>query len=365
MFFEKPVCKIIQKKGNVKMTDNNSYLNWLAKETPTNWWHDSADPDELRKGLDHGATGVTTNPVLTYTTLSASPEKWSDASRDISKDLSPQEHAELLLGLVVRSTAEKLRPEYERSEGKSGYVCAQVNPAIAGQREKMLQMARRFQAWAPNVTVKLPGTAAGLDVLEECASEGINVTLTVSFTVPQVIATAERYQAGLVRAQKAGVKTSRCFAVIMIGRLDDYLRDVALDSKADVSESDITQAGLAITKRAYSIFKERNYEAVLIVAALRGVYHMTELAGADLIMSIHPKYQDMLLLSDVSREQRINVPIDPRVIEKLSTMPEFVRAYDPEGMKPEEFINFGLTQRTLSQFLIGGWSRLETFSVPS
>ena len=77
----------------------------------------------------------------------------------------------------------------------------------------------------------------------------------------------------------------------MIGRLDDYLREVAHDNQAAVSEADIRQAGLAATKRAYSIYKERGYDAVLLVAALRGDYHLTELAGADLVMSIHPSWQ--------------------------------------------------------------------------
>ena len=74
----------------------------------------------------------------------------------------------------------------------------------------------------------------------------------------------------------------------MIGRLDDYLREVAHDNQAAVSEYDIRQAGLAVTKRAYAMYKERGYDAVLLVAALRGAYHLTEIAGADLMMSIHP-----------------------------------------------------------------------------
>jgi len=335
----------------------DNYLHWLANETPTKWWHDSADPDELSQGLAHGATGVTTNPVLVSATLRSSPEKWSDVLRNIPQDLSSEQRTEWLLGNVVRNTAKALKPEYDRTAGKSGYVCAQVNPALAGEKEAMIQMAHRFNAWAPNIAVKFPVTVAGLDALEECVAEGITITATVSFTVPQVIAIAERHQRGVERAIKAGKKPGKCFAVIMIGRIDDYLRDVALDSKADVNESDIRQIGLAITKRAYSIYQQHNYEPTLIVAALRGTYHMVELAGAELIMSIHPKYQAMLLQPDVPRDpQRINLPVAPDVIKRLETIPEFVRAYEPDGMAPQEFITFGLSQRTLSQFLVGGWS---------
>jgi transaldolase len=149
----------------------------------------------------------------------------------------------------------------------------------------------------------------------------------------------------------------------MIGRLDDYLREVAHDSKADVGESDIRQAGLAVSKRAYSIYKKRDYEAVLLVAALRGTHHMTELAGADVIMSIAPPYQEMLLSEELPREERIDREVPADVIERLSAIPEFTRAYDPEGMSPEEFITYGVVQKTLAQFHEGGWKLLENFQL--
>jgi len=343
--------------------ENESYLRWLVRETPTTWWHDSADPEELRRGLDHGATGVTTNPVLTNRALRARPEFWAEAVRSVPKDLSPERRAEELMSHVVRHAAGMLQPQYESTKGKWGYVCGQVNPVRAGEREAMAAMARRYHDWAPNIAVKLPVTAAGLDVLEDCAAEGITVTATVSFTVPQVLAVAERYQKGLARARKAGEKTGRCFAVIMIGRLDDYLREVAQDCKAPVSESDIRQAGLAATKRAYALYKERGYEAVLLIAALRGIHHMTELAGAELSMSIHPSMQGPLLAPGVPREERIDLPIAPEVIRRLQTIPDFVRAYEPDGLAVEEFIGYGVTQRTLSQFIEVGWALLESLQV--
>src|SRR5262245_19669529 len=134
----------------------------------------------------------------------------------------------------------------------------------------MIAMAKRLHAWAPNIAVKLPATAAGLDVLEDCVAEGITTAATVSFTVPQVIAIAERHRAGIERARKKAIEPGKCFSVIMIGRLDDYLREVAQDHRATVSEADIRQSGLAVTKRAYAIYRERGYEAVLLIAALRG-----------------------------------------------------------------------------------------------
>ena len=145
-------------------------------------------------------------------------------------------------------------------------------------------MTQRLHAWAPNIAVKLPATSAGLDVMEDAIADGITCTATVSFTVPQVIAIAERHRAGIRRAVEKGIQPGKCFAVIMIGRLDDYLREVAHDTQAVATESDIRQSGVAATKRAYQIYKERGYQAVLLIAALRGDYHLTEIAGADLLM---------------------------------------------------------------------------------
>ena len=328
-----------------------SYLTWLIENTATRWWHDSADPAELDTGLARGAVGVTTNPVLAAAAVKKNRERWRDAiDRALTRALPPEQQAEALMRVAVTEAAAKL----------PGFVCAQVNPARAGDRDCMAAMAKRFHAWAPNVAVKLPATAAGLDVLEDCIAQGITTAATVSFTVPQVLAIAERHRAGQIRARERGLEPGTCFAVIMIGRLDDYLRDVARDRRAEVSESDIRQAGLAVAKRAYAVYRQRAYDAVLLVAALRGPYHLTELAGADLVMSIHPSYQGSFVSGDFAREPRIDRPVPEQVIERLRQLPDFVRAYEPDGMRAPEFMTYGLTQRTLSQF-DASWKELETY----
>lgn len=214
-----------------------NYLQWLAGETATAWWHDSADLEELSRALEFGVTGVTTNPVLMFKVLNSGLQKSDPIFKSPLVNLNPEERAEELIKNGIQNIARVLEPEYKRSKGKSGYVCAQVNPGKAADATAMIKMAKRFHAWAPNIAVKLPVTAAGLDALEECSAGGITVAATVGFTVPQVIAVAERYRRGLKRAQQAGKKPGPCYAVIMIGRLDDYLHDVAKDNKTDVSEN--------------------------------------------------------------------------------------------------------------------------------
>lgn len=339
-----------------------TYLNWVVENTRTDWWHDSADPAELQLGLDRGAVGVTTNPYLSSVALTKNRNVWAaDIDSVLARGLGAEEKAEELMRQVVKRAAAMCQPHFDGSDGKTGYVCAQVNPSRAGDRDRMLAMARRFHSWAPNIAVKLPAVSAGLEVLEDCIAEGITATATVSFTLSQAIEIAERCSIGRKRAERNGVKPGRCFSVIMIGRLDDYLREVALDNNAPISESDIRQSGLAVTKRTYRIYRERAYEAVLLVAALRGAYHLTELTGAELLISIAPAAQEWFVAEDHPREGRIEKEIPSDVIRRLSAMPEFVKAYEPQGMAPKDFIAYGATQRTLSQFVEAGWKLLEGF----
>jgi transaldolase len=341
---------------------NQSYLDWVIRNTRTQWWHDSAQTGELALGLERGAIGVTTNPYLTNLALVKDRGLWASAIEAVlARNLPPEQKAEELTRIAVTTTAAKLMPQFEASQGQSGFVCGQVNPERAGDRDAMLPMARRYHSWAPNIAVKLPATSAGLDVMEDCIAEGMAIAMTIGFTVPQAIAIGERHMAGIRRAQAKGIEPGKCFAVIMIGRLDDFLREVAHDRRAAATESDIRQSGLAVTKRAYRIYKERGYQAVLLVAALRGDYHLTELAGAELLMSIAPPYQRSLVTNDLPREERIDRPIPADALERLRQMPEFVRAYEPDGMSPSEFVSFGATQRTLSQFIEAGWKPMENY----
>ena len=128
-----------------------------------------------------------------------------------------------------------------------------------------------------------------------------------------------------------------------------------------MSEADIRQAGLAISKRAYAIYKANDYEATLLVAALRGIHHIVGLAGADMVISVHPSHRAAIMAYVVPRRVAIDEPVPPEVIALLRTIPELVHAYELHGMAVDEFLSFGATQKTLSQFDQVGWSVLESF----
>lgn len=339
----------------------NKYLKWLSSETRSIFWHDSARREEQLESFENGAAGMTTNPFLINATLNEDRDFWAERLAKLPKGLKGDEKALALVNAVTGFYAEQLRPIYDQGIAGKGYVCAQTNPNKTGDEEYMVAQAKVLAAWAPNIVVKLPATNAGIRAYERCAAQGMNVAATVSFTVPQVLAVGEAAARAERQALANGIKPGLNIAVMMVGRLDDYLRDVAHDSGAAVSESDITQAGVACMKKAYRIFKERGYNARLMPAGCRGANHVTEFAGADMIMSISPKISQAL--KSIERpEERIDVPVDADVIERLMTMPEFRKAYMEDGMSQTEFITFGSANRTTDQFINDGWNPLLSYS---
>ena len=337
-----------------------NYLKWLS-QTDGYWWTDTADYATLDEAIENGATGVTANPILIKKSLYANPAFWRPYL-DSAVGLQGDAKAEEILRCITVEIAKKFQPIYEQTNGIQGFVCAQVNPKKQGDTAAMVEMGRRLAGWAPNIAVKLPGTAAGLRAIEELAAEGITTVGIVSFTTPQAVAIAAAQQRGLDRCKAAGRKPGMAFSVLMVGRLDDYLRDVAKDMQADVPESDIICAGTAAIKKAYQICKKRGYEAKLMPAGMRGGYHAVALAGADMSFSLSAGILTTLL-KETEYKEHIDEAVSAETLAKLHTIEEFVRAYNVEELREEEFIRYGASQRTLSQFVEAGWNMIAEFSL--
>lgn len=338
-----------------------NYLQWLTSQTPTKFWHDSAIPSEIDAAIKNGALGVTTNPVLTYKTLQAVPEFWQPMVDKIDKLLSPAMHAEALLEMVATYAANKFKKVFEETNGQHGYALGQLDPNICNESEKMIAQGLRYASWAENISVKTPSIMSALPLVEELASRGIAVCTTLNFSVSQAMAVAEAYMKGRAKAIAAGIAPKPIFVVQQGGRLDEYLLETARDQKLDIDPEIIMNAGNAVCKKVYNLFKERGIPAMVMPAGLRGVHHLTSMAGADMTFSLQARIQQMAVAADPERVCHIDEEIPACVIEQLYRHPEFVRAYEEGALKPEEFLSFGVTQKTLSQFLWTGWVPLETY----
>ncbi len=111
-------------------------------------------------------------------------------------------------------------------------------------------------------------------------------------------------------------------------------------------------------KNAYKIYKEKGYRTQLLAAAYRNHRHWSEFIGADMALTIPPGWIKRFNACDITVENRIDKPVDRKIIEQLAKrIPDFSRAFQPDGMVMEEFETYGATSRTLLQFL-GGYDEL-------
>ena len=337
------------------------YLEWLSTNTQTKWWHDSAIPSEIDEAIELGALGVTTNPILTYKALQADPEYWAPKVAKIPANITGTARAEALLKAVALEAAYKFRSVFENTKAQHGYALAQVNPANAGNTREMLEQGLRYASWAENIAVKLPTTKAALPVIEELSAQGIAVCTTLNFSVSQAVAASKAYDRGFIRAKKNGILPRPCFIVQQGGRLDDYLAEVITDNQVPVKKESIQSAGNAVCKKSYRILQEQGSPAIIMPAGLRGSHHLSAMVGAKMIFSLQTKVQRMVNSENLHREERINDEIDDTIISELEQINEFRKAYTTDGLIPDEFIKFGVMQRTLSQFLWTGWVPLETY----
>ena len=138
---------------------------------------------------------------------------------------------------------------------------------------------------------------------------------------------------------------------IMVGRLDDWMRDVVARDGVDIDPAYLQWAGVAAFKRAYEIFVERGFRARLLSAAFRTTLHWSEFVGGDVVISPPFGWQEKIQASGVAATPRMHLPVDADILAALQRIPDFQRAYEPDGMTPADFDTFGATRKTLRQFL--------------
>ncbi|MEA5155857.1 transaldolase family protein [Raineyella sp.] len=327
-----------------------------AQTTPTALWNDSSDLDELRRSIAFGGVGATCNPVIAYTTISRHPEVWNDRIRAIAA-AHPTWGESTIGWQAVKDmsveAAQLLEPIFVEHHGRNGRLSVQTDPRLARDADAIVAQAVEFSELAPNIVVKIPATQVGIAAIEEATRRGVSVNVTVSFSVAQAVTAAAAIERGLAAREAEGHDTSAMGPVvtIMVGRLDDWIKQVVARDKIFLDPSALEWAGVAAFKHAYRIFQDRGYRARLLSAAFRNVHHWAEFVGGDVVVSPPFKWQALINASDYRVVPRMDVPVDPHYLEQLRRVPEFVRAYEVDGMTPAEFDEFGPTRKTLRQFL--------------
>ena len=212
---------------------------------------------ELQALIDDGLTGVTSNPTIFEKAIAGSTDYDDALHQLVDAGRSPVEIYEGLVVEDIRQAADLLRPNYERTNGADGYVSLEARPALAHDTAGTVGEARHlFSALArPNVMIKVPATPAGIRAIETLIGEGINVNVTLVFSLPQYQAVATAYIAGLEKLDAAGGDVGQVASVasFFVSRVDTAV-DRALEHVGDTELQG--KIAIANAKAAYSLFRE-------------------------------------------------------------------------------------------------------------
>ncbi|MDR3562403.1 MAG: transaldolase family protein [Negativicutes bacterium] len=340
-----------------------SPLHEMASTTATDFWNDSCSVPELDYALEYGAVGATTNPVIVKEVLKKEMNSYKDRIVELIGAMPMATEDDIAWTLnqeMAVAGAKMLEPIYQASKGQKGRISIQTSTKNFRNTELMLQQALRFHTLAPNMQIKMPTTKAGIQAFEEATYRGVSINATVSFTVPQALAVAEAVERGLKRREAEGLDSSLMHPVctIMVGRLDDWMKAVVERDGIIIDPGSLEWAGVAVMKNAYKIYQAKGYRTQLLGAAFRSHHHWSEFIGGDVSLTIPHTWIKRFNAADIAVENRIDKPVDPRIIDQLAKhIPDFTKAFQPDGMTVEEFDTFGATSRTLLQFL-GGYDEL-------
>ena len=332
-------------------------LGRTISTTATDIWNDSCAIDELKYAISFGAVGATANPTIVTDVWKTELAHWQERVRTLAGGRPEATDVDLAWAVVEEMSvrgARLLEPAFAAHAGRQGRLSMQTDPTLNRSPDRMVAQGLAFVALAPNIIVKFPATSAGITAIEQATYRGVSVNTTVCFSVAQALAAGDAIEKGLRRREAEGLEVASMGPVVtvMMGRIEDWLRIQTERDGIVADPAALPWSGVAVFKRAYGIFRERGYRARLLGAAIRHHLHWSELIGGDVVITMPSSWQKRFNASDVEVRPRIDDPVDPAIVAELAAhFPDFVRAYEPDGLTPAAFDAFPPTARTLREFI--------------
>jgi len=234
-------------------------------------WYDYIRRDLYRSGKlaelirQDGLAGMTSNPTIFQKAI-AETDLYDDDIRSLGAQ--GKDSGAIFEGLAVRdvqSAADVFRPVFDRTGGNDGFVSIEVQPKLARDTAGTIEEARRLwkSCARPNVMVKIPGTAEGVPAIRACLAEGININITLLFSVPRYLEVMEAYLSAMEErvAKKASVDKIRSVASFFVSRVDtnaDKKLDALGKSGGAAAQAKALRGrlGIANARVAYEAFEK-------------------------------------------------------------------------------------------------------------
>ncbi|WP_282013277.1 transaldolase [Pyramidobacter piscolens] len=233
-------------------------------------WYDSISRGairggELKKLLEAGVRGVTTNPAIFQKALAGSADYDADIGALIAAGKSDAEIYDALTLNEVREACALFRPLWDESRGGDGFVSLEVNPLIADDCSSTVSEALRL--WkaldCPNAMIKIPATPAGAAALEEAVAAGANVNSTLIFSLEQYAAVAEAYLRALERRAAQGLPLGQAsVASVFVSRIDAALDPVLAEKAPELAGRIAIANARAVYARFAELFSSPRWRAL-------------------------------------------------------------------------------------------------------
>jgi transaldolase len=213
---------------------------------------------DMKALLAKGVRGVTSNPAIFEKAIAGSDDYDDDIILLADEGKSIDEIYEALVTDDIRRVADLLRPLYDQTDAQDGYVSLEVSPTLAHNTAITAADAKRLFAMVdrPNVMIKIPATPAGMPAIEAVVAAGINVNVTLIFSLAQYEAAAEAYIAGLEKLLEARGQVSKTASVasFFVSRVD-----TAVDAELEKFGRADLMGKIAVdnARLAYARFRER------------------------------------------------------------------------------------------------------------
>ncbi|MDP6823001.1 MAG: transaldolase [Dehalococcoidia bacterium] len=268
---------------------------------------DLIDSGELKRLVESGVRGVTSNPAIFQNAISGSSDYDASLTRYSAEASDPASIFEFLAIDDVRDAADVLRPVYDSSNRADGFVSIEVNPLLAAETDETIAEARRlFSAIGrPNIMIKVPGTPEGVPAVRKLISEGISVNVTLLFSLSAYREAAKAYIDGLADYVEAGgddLGGISSVASFFVSRVDTSA-DSALDGVSGGDEI-AGKIGIANARLAYDTFRDLIASERWRELAERGALPQRPLWASTGVKN--PEYSDVLYMDELMGADTVN-----------------------------------------------------------
>lgn len=275
---------------------------------------------DLQRLIDLGLRGMTSNPTI-FEKAIGSGSDYDEQLRELVDETDPSAVFEALAIRDIRSACDLFRHVWDATQGLDGYVSLEVSPTLANDTQGTIAAAARLWKTVdrPNVMIKIPGTAEGVPAIKASIAAGININVTLLFSVDRYEAAANAYLEGLEERAARGEPIDRIASVasVFVSRIDNAV-DKKLQARIDAGEQLLTpllgKAAVASTKLTYQRFLKLFGTDRFAALKAKGAHVQRPLWAST--STKNPAYPDLLYVETLVGHDTVNT-MPPNTLEAL------------------------------------------------